>query len=357
MNTRKLGATDLDLSPIAFGAWAIGGWAWGGTDDEAAIAALRTALDVGMFAIDTAPIYGFGHSEEVVGRALAGRRSEAVVMTKVGFRWDDPGGEVGFDSAGPDGRRISIRRNSRPASIRTEVDRSLARLGVERIDLVQVHTRDKSTPIDETMGALVELRQAGKLREIGVSNYSLDELEEARRALGQVPLASDQPKYSLVAREIEADILPWARDRGVGVLVYSPLEQGLLTGKVDAARRFPPADGRNKRPTFRASNRAAVGALLEAVVLPIAREHDASLAQVVLAWTIQQPGVTAALVGARRPEQVRENFAAASLRLDEHELSTIGRAFDALELDLRPHKPGLVERVRARVGGLLSRPR
>ncbi|MFT4537811.1 MAG: methylglyoxal reductase [Planctomycetota bacterium] len=332
MKHKQLGRSSLHVPVVSFGAFAIGGWYWGGTDDKRAIAALHAALDAGMNAIDTAPIYGFGHSERVVGKALADRRADALIMTKVGLRWDTDEGVEFFPTAGPDGKKTMVRRNAKPESIRTEVDQSLERLGVETLDLVQVHWPDPSTPIAETMGALAELRSAGKLREIGVSNYTPEMMQEAQDALGDVPLASNQPKYSLVAREIEADVLPWAREHQVGLVVYSPLDQGLLTGKVRADRTFPPGDGRGKRPSFRAENRARVNAVLDDVVLPIAESKQASIAQTVLAWTAAQEGISSLLVGARDENQALENARAGEIELAAEELSAIADAFSQLEL-------------------------
>jgi aryl-alcohol dehydrogenase-like predicted oxidoreductase len=338
MRARKLGRSELEVPVVVFGAWAIGGWEWGGRDaesDRAAVAAMQRALEVGMTAIDTAPIYGFGHSEELVGRALAGRRREdVVVMTKAGLRWDDERGKLAYE--GPDDRGVTRRiyRNARPDSVLHECDASLRRLAIDAIDLLQIHWPDPTTPIADTMGALADLVHAGKVRAVGVSNYSVDELAEARAALGAIPLASDQPRYSLVRREIEADVLPYARDHHVGLVVYSPLEQGLLTGKVPADRTFPASDGRSRRASFRPENRAKVNAVLDGVVAPVAAEHAATLAQTALAWTLQQPGVTAVLAGARTAAQVDENAAAGDLVLSPDEWSAIDRAFAALELDL-----------------------
>ena len=335
MERRRLGKSDLEIPPVTFGAWAIGGTSWGGTDDERAIAALRTALEEGMVAIDTAPIYGCGHSETIVGEALAGGRArDAIVMTKAGLRWDSEDGHLAFEGPDENGvvRRIFV--NGRPESVLAECDASLARLGVERLDLLQIHWPDPTTPIAETMGALVELVQAGKVRAVGVSNYSPAQMDEARAALGEVPLASDQPKYSLVAREIEKDVLPYAREHDIGLVVYSPIEQGLLTGKVTPERTFPDTDNRSKRPTFRPVNRALVNGVLNDVVRPIADRHAATLAQTVIAWTIAQPGVTSAIVGARGPEQVRENLRAAEVELGASELVAIDQAFRGLPLDV-----------------------
>ena len=342
MRTRQLGQSELHVPVVIFGAWAIGGWNWGGTDDETSIRAIQTAIDCGMNAIDTAPVYGFGHSELVVGRALKGRREHAIVMTKVGLRWDDIRGEKYFETVDGNGQKQEIYKNSRPWSVYQEVEHSLKRLQIERIDLVQVHRPDPTTPIAETMYALAELRRQGKLRAIGVSNFTREQLIEAKTGLGDVPLASEQPKYNLVSREIEQDILPWARENQVGVIAYSPMEQGLLTGKVGPERVFPADDGRAKRPTFTPENRARVNALLERVVRPIADAHGATIGQTVLAWTIDQPGITSAIAGARTSEQVLENAKAGDIVLTPVELATIRSAFEALELDL-PHKPGPIK--------------
>jgi aryl-alcohol dehydrogenase-like predicted oxidoreductase len=338
MQRRTLGRTELEIPVVVFGAWALGGTGyWGASDDDLAVSAIREGIENGMDAIDTAPIYGLGHSEEVVGRAIEGFRDDVVIMTKVGLRWDtEDGGELLMESTNPDGSVMRVFKNSRPASVREEVERSLVRLDVDVLDLVQVHWPDATTPIADTMGALAELRAEGKLRAIGVSNYSPEQLAEAQAALGDIPLASDQPKYSLVAREAEAEVLPWCHEHEVGVVVYSPLEQGLLTGKVPPGRTFEEGEGRSHRPTFRDENRRRVNAVLAESVAPIAESMGATLAQTVIAWTVQQPGVTAALVGARTPQQALENAAAGDLALDAAQWAAIDTAFANLELELEP---------------------
>lgn len=351
MNTRKLGRSGLEVPVVCFGAYAIGGGYWGTTDDAQAENAIRAALDEGMFAFDTAPVYGFGHSERVLGRALAGRRGEAILMTKVGLRWDGLDGAGEREMLGPGGERRSVRRDSSPASVRLEVERSLERLRVECIDLVQVHAHDPATPVAETMGALAELRGEGKLRAIGVSNYRVEALEAARRALGDVPLASDQPGYSLLTRDIERDVVPWAREHEVGLLVYAPLEQGLLTGKVTPNRTFGTDEGRAQKALFRPENRRRVNAALDSAVAPVAHAHGATIAQVVLAWTLAQPGITAALVGARNAAQVAENARAGDLELVADERAEIEREFAALRLE---SSAPLGARLRRFVGRILG---
>lgn len=358
MRRRALGRTDIEIAPVALGTWAVGGWAWGGSDDARSVEAIAAAVEAGVDAIDTAPVYGFGHAERVVGQALralpAERRAGVVLMTKVGLRWDAADGEFFFRTKGLSGETLEVFRNARPESVRVEVERSLERLGVERLDLVQVHWPDPTTPIDETLGALLDLRAAGRVRALGVSNFDVDELEAARAALGDVPLASDQPPYSLLRRGIEADVLPWAREHGVAVLAYSPLEQGLLTGHVPADRRFAEGDARAKSRAFAPAVRAAVGEALATTVGPLAERHGATPGQVALAWVLAQPGVTAALVGARTPEQARENAGAGELELSPEELDDVARAFAEVDVEAAPR--GIVRRVlgrlRLRRGGM-----
>ncbi len=354
MQRRELGRSGIEVPAVVLGAWAIGGWNWGGADDEQSVRAIQASIDAGANAIDTAPVYGFGRSELVVGRAIQGRRRDVVLMTKVGLRWDDERGEVAFQALDDDGVRRTVRRNARPWSVKEEVEHSLKRLKVDVIDLIQVHWPDPQTPVEQTMEALLALRQAGKVRAIGVSNFDVPLLERAQSALGDVPLASVQPKYNLVARDVESGLLAHCRENGIGAIVYSPLEQGLLTGRVPAARTFPESDGRHKRPTFQPGNRARVNALLDTVVRPIAKRHGADVGQVVLAWTIAQPGVTAAIVGARTPEQARENAAAGDLRLEAQDLASIRTAFEALRLEL-PAKRAPAGRLRSLLKRLTGR--
>lgn len=354
MQRRALGQSGLEVPVVVLGAWAIGGWQWGGSDDALAERAIQQAIDCGMNAIDTAPVYGFGHSEQVVGRAVAGRRDSVLLFTKVGFNWNDTRGEFAFETVGNAGQPLRVYRNSRPWAVVREVEDSLKRMRTDRIDLIQVHRRDSTTRIADTMQALANLHRAGKVRAIGVSNFSVEMLKEARDALGSIPLASEQPKYSLVAREAERELLPWAIRNHVGTLVYSPLEQGLLTGKVTADRSFPDSDARHKRPTFTAENRSRVNRVLQEVVQRIADRHEATLAQVAIAWTIAQPGVTCAIVGARTPQQVLENARGGELTLDPAELASIRRAFEGLKLE-GVASPGLFARLLTRLTGLRRR--
>lgn len=350
MRQRTLGARGIEIPAVVLGAYPMGGTNWGPRDDEEAMRALRTAFDRGMNAVDTAPVYGFGISEELVGRALDGRR-DVVVMTKVGLRWDSSQGQLAYRAVAPSGEVREVRHAGRPASVVGEVDQSLQRLGLERIDLIQLHTPDPEVPVGETVGALLELVDAGKVRAVGTSNLSLEQMTAAHRVLreaGSAGLDSEQLHYSLLTRGAEQDRLPWAQANGVGVLAYSPLDQGLLAGAVPADRRFPKGDKRAQRASFSLENRSLVNALLEECVRPIAREHDATLAQVVLAWTIDQPGITAVLAGARTERHVQENLRAGEIVLTPQQWATIERAFADLKL-VAPKPEGLLRRVLGRL--------
>lgn len=326
MQYHKLGTSDLEIPVVCFGAWAIGGWMWGGTDDAAALRALNKALDMGMTCIDTAPTYGMGHSETIVGQAIAGRRDEVVLATKCGVRWDLDIEKDGFQTTKPSGEKVKIIRHSAPDSVRYEIDQSLARLKVDVIDLYQVHWPDPQTPIADTMEALLDIQRQGKIRYIGVSNYAADMMEECLR---HGVIVSNQPKYNPLEREIEADVLPFCREHDIGVLAYSPIAQGLMTGKVTMDREFAEGDARADRPWFQRANRRRVLDML-ARLQPIADGHGITLAQMTIAWVVQQDGVTAALVGARDEAQVEENVRAGDVMLSDEELRNIRDEVEAL---------------------------
>jgi aryl-alcohol dehydrogenase-like predicted oxidoreductase len=324
MQPRRLGASDVMVSPVIFGAWALGGWMWGGADEDESIAAIRAAIDHGVTTIDTAAIYGQGYGEEVVGKAIKGLRGRVQVATKGGRRWDSAEGSNPWATQDRHGRDILVRSNSRPESLFEECEQSLRRLGVDVIDLYQIHWPDSTTPIDETMHALIKLKEQGKIRAIGVSNFNLDWL---RRASAAGPVASLQPPYSLIQRKIEAGLLPFCREHNIGVIVYSPLERGLLTGAVGPDRQFPPGDHRANHPSFTVENRRRVLSALDQI-RPIAERHGASLAQVVINWTIHEPGITAAIVGARTADQAAHNAGALKFALTPDEQAEVRRVFD-----------------------------
>jgi aryl-alcohol dehydrogenase-like predicted oxidoreductase len=330
MEYRQLGGSDLKVSAIVLGAWAIGGFMWGGTDDEEAVKAIHRAIDSGVTTIDTAPIYGMGHSEEIVGRAIKGRRERLQILTKFGMAWEGDLGRRHFETLDVNGKRVSIGRNGGRARVIAECENSLRRLGVDHIDLYQQHWPDPGTPVEETFGAVSKLLEQGKIRAAGVSNFSIEQLEAAAKI---VPIVSVQSPYSMVNRGLEGDLLPYCREHNVGFLAYSPLQRGLLTGKVTVDREFPETDHRHNNPYFTKENRRRVLDLLSKIE-PIASEHDATLAQLVIRWTIGRPGVTAALVGARNEKQATENAAAAGIELTQEEIARIGTLLEEVKLDV-----------------------
>src|SRR3954468_22772728 len=323
---RQLGRSELRITPVIFGAWAIGGWMWGGNDERDSIEAIRAALDNGINTIDTAAIYGMGYSEELVARAVEGRRDRVIIATKCGMRWDDPNGEGSDPWLQKDnsGKELTIRKNARAASIEYECEQSLKRLKTDVIDLYQIHWPDVSTPVEESIRAMENLRQSGKVRAIGVSNYDVEWLS---RAFKVAPIASLQPHYSLLVRKIEEDVLPFCRKNNIGVIAYSPMARGLLTGKVGPERKFNPGDHRANQKMFSVENRKRVIEALEEIK-PIAQKHNATLAQVVINWTFSEPGITAAIVGARNAEQAKQNAVAMSFKLSEEEQQQIRAVFD-----------------------------
>lgn len=324
MRMRPLGTSGIEASVVGFGAWAIGGWMWGGSNEADAIRAIHAALDAGVNLVDTAPIYGFGVSEEIVGKALQGRRERAVVATKCGMVTNTKLGAAKFRSTGlgssPNGH-IDVRIFNHPDSIREEVELSLKRLQTDRIDLYQTHWQDPTTPIEETMDALLSLKQAGKIRAIGVCNATVAQM---RAYASRGPLDSDQERYSMIDRKLEAEQLPYCREHRVAVLAYSPLAMGMLTGKMGPEREFGDGDIRDKQPRFGKENRAKVAAMLDEMK-PVAERHKVSLTQLIIAWTASQPGLTHVLCGARTPEQAIENSAAGSIELPPAELLAINQ--------------------------------
>ncbi len=317
MLKRQIGTSDVTASAVGLGTWAIGGWMWGGTDDTASEDAIRAGLDAGITLIDTAPAYGLGHAEEVVGRAIKGRRDEVVLATKCGLVWHSTRGPYFFAQGG-----LPVHRDLSPASIRHEVEQSLRRLGTDRIDLYITHWQDPSTPIDETVGALKALQAEGKILEFAASNTTADDLAAYRAAGG---IAAVQEEYSMLTRRIEQTHLPVCRDAGISVMGYSVLALGLLSGRIGADRVFAGDDQRRDDARFSTENRTRVHRLMETVGT-VAVLHDASPAQIVIAWTLAQPGLTFALCGARNAEQARENARAGGLRLSGPEIDDITRA-------------------------------
>ncbi|TAM81708.1 MAG: aldo/keto reductase [Acidobacteria bacterium] len=316
MEFRPLGESGIEASVVGLGAWAIGGWMWGGTDERKSVEAIQASIDAGINFIDTAPAYGMGLSETIVGKAIGDRRQQVVVATKCGIVWHT---DKGTPFISQNGR--TMHRYLGPESIRYEVEQSLKRLNTGHIDLYQTHWQDQTTPIEETMATLLDLKREGKIRAIGVSNATVEQIEKYRR-LG--PVDSGQEKYSMLDRGIETGYLPYALKNNIAVLAYSPLAYGLLTGKVAPGRQFPADDIRHNNPRFSEESRKQVLAMLERM-RPIAERHDLTLAQLVIAWTVVQPGLTHALVGARNAQQARENAAAGNVTLSREELENLNQ--------------------------------
>jgi aryl-alcohol dehydrogenase-like predicted oxidoreductase len=317
MQTRKLGNSDLNITPVGYGAWAVGGsgwqYAWGSQDDSDSIAAIHRALELGVNWIDTAAVYGLGHSEEVVARALnswSGPRP--YVFTKCGLRWDSKG---------------EVQKVLSADSIRGEVEDSLRRLSTDVIDLYQIHwpPDPDSSELEEGWSTLAELQREGKVRWIGVSNFSV---EQVRRAQAIAPVTSLQPLYSLVHPEIEDEILPYCLRQGIGVIVYSPMASGLLTGAMthERATNLPKDDWRRGHPDFTEPNLSRNLALV-AVLRVIAKRHKRGVGEVAIAWTLRNSAVTGAIVGARDAKQSEGVMRAGELRLTDEELNEIDTFF------------------------------
>ncbi|WP_420413832.1 aldo/keto reductase [Roseibium sp.] len=317
MLTRKIGHSGIEASAVGLGTWAIGGWMWGGTDESRSVDAIRASIDEGVSLIDTAPAYGQGLAEEIVGKALVGRRDKVVLATKCGLVWHTQKGNHFFDYDGK-----PVHRYLGKDAIVYEVEQSLMRLGTDYIDHYITHWQDPTTPVDETMEALELLKAQGKIRSIGASNTSVDNLNAYIQA-GQ--LDAVQEEYSMVKRDIETTHVPTCLENDVSVLSYSSLALGLLTGKIGPERTFSGDDQRKDNPRFSIENRQKVALLME-TISPIAGAHGASKAQVVIAWTLQQPGITFSLCGARDPGQAVENAKAGKLRLSQSDLDAISAA-------------------------------
>jgi aryl-alcohol dehydrogenase-like predicted oxidoreductase len=313
---RQLGNSDLQITPLGIGAWAIGGsgweFAWGEQDDDDSIGAIRAGLDAGLNWIDTAAIYGLGHSEEMVAKALEGVSKKPHIFTKCERRW------------GADGK---IFPSLKAASVRKECEDSLRRLGVDAIDLYQVHWPQPDADIEEGWTEMAKLQEEGKVRWIGVSNFNVSQI---KRAMNIAPVTSLQPPYSLLVREIETDLLPFVRQNKIGVLVYSPMRAGLLTGKMtrERALNLPADDWRSRNPDFQEPKLSRNLELVE-LLREIGKRHGKAPGEVSLAWTLHNPAVTAAIVGLRKADQVHGTVGALTFRLTNEEVAEI-------ESSLRP---------------------
>ena len=330
MEYRKLGHSDLDVSVVTFGAWAAGGWMWGGTERSEAVKAIRAGFDYGVSSIDTAPAYGQGLSEEIVGEAIKDiPRDKVQILTKFGLSWAGTKGQFFFHSQDNQGKPIDIYRYSGKDGIIKECEASLKRLGTDYIDHYQIHWADPTTPVQETMEAVAQLIKDGKVRYAGVCNYDLALMKEAAKYIN---LVSDQVPYSMVNRGIEQELVPYLIDNNKSVLAYSPLQRGLLSGKIKPGHPFADGDTRAGLPHYSDKNIQLINAFLEKIQ-PLANDKDATLSQLVIRWTIEQPGITIALVGARNAAQSIENAKAAQIKLSSGEISFINSELDQLKLE------------------------
>jgi aryl-alcohol dehydrogenase-like predicted oxidoreductase len=318
METRVLGNSNLQITRIGVGAWAMGGggwtWSWGPQDDEESIAAIKQALDLGISWIDTAAVYGLGHSEEVVARALKGRSNRPYIFTKCERVWDERG---------------KIGGSLKAESIRRECEASLRRLQIDVIDLYQIHWPEPDADIEEGWTEMARLREEGKVRFIGVSNFTVQQM---KRAMKIAPITSLQPPYSIVAREVEEDILPFCMRNNIGVIVYSPMYSGLLAGAMTRQRiaNFAPDDWRRRDQNFQEPNLSRNLRLVE-VLREVGKRHGRTPGEVAIAWTLHNQAVTGAIVGVRSPEQVRGIIGATQFRLNDKEVMEIE---DALEQEV-----------------------
>jgi aryl-alcohol dehydrogenase-like predicted oxidoreductase len=307
---RQLGNSDLHLTPIGYGAWAIGGgnweFAWGAQDDDESVSTILRALDAGINWIDTAAIYGLGHSEEVVAKALKSATSEPYIFTKCSMRWHAD---------------RQIYRSLKAKSLEEEIENSLRRLDVDTIDLYQIHWPNPEDEIEEGWETLARFKEQGKVRYIGVSNFNVEQMKRAQKI---APITSLQPPYSLLRRDIEAEILPFCEENNIGVINYSPMVSGLLTGKMTAERiaALPADDWRKRSPNFNEPKLSRNLKLVE-VLREIGKGHDVEPGVVAIAWTLRHPAITAAIVGARRPGQVDGILPAATFRLSLQEVEHI----------------------------------
>lgn len=329
MEYREIGQSGILASAITFGAWAIGGWMWGGADRKEALEAILASYKLGVTSIDTAPAYGQGLSEEIVGDALKILpRDKVQVFTKYGLRWDLTKGQFFINSIDNYGKPIAVYRYAGKESVIEECENCLRRLGTDYIDLFQIHWSDPTTPVEETMEAVLQLQQQGKIRAAGVCNYTVNQMSTAETVLS---LASSQSPYSMVFRDIEKEIVPYCIEHQKAVIAYSPLQRGLLTGKIKPGHPFNEGDTREGNRFYSDENISRIHVFLDEL-RPLADDKKVSLAQLVIAWTLQQPGITLALVGARNAEQATQNARASEISLTNEELTLINQKLSGFSL-------------------------
>ncbi|MDR1484711.1 MAG: aldo/keto reductase [Planctomycetaceae bacterium] len=337
MNFRKIGLSEIEASVIGFGAWAIGGWMWGGTEEQSAIAAIHTAIDNGVNLIDTAPMYGYGRSEEIIGKAIKGKRNKIVLATKCGLVWDtadwkEGKGELHFYSDNDtivkeNKNTYRVYKYLRPESIRNEVEQSLKRLNSDYIDILQTHWQEATTPLDDTIGELIRLKKEGKIRAIGCSNVNIKQLNTYIKS-GQLDV--DQERFSLLDKNIIQDgLLDACEKSNVSIFAYSPLANGLLTGKLTTQREFGKGDLRTSNPRFQPENVRKINEKLEQLK-PLAQSHNLTIVQLIIAWTAAKYQKIHVLCGMRNTKQAAENSKAGNITLTNDEVKIIEETFGNL---------------------------
>jgi aryl-alcohol dehydrogenase-like predicted oxidoreductase len=328
MELRKLGKSNVSVTPVAFGAWAIGGWMWGGAERSDAIRAIKKSIELGITSIDTAPAYGFGLSEEITGEAIKGMRDKVQILTKFGLRWHTPKGSFFMATYDNQGRAINLHNYASKDSVIKECEDCLRRLDTDYIDLFQIHWPDPTTPVEETMEALNVLIDQGKILAAGVSNFDVSLMEQSAKI---TVIASNQVPYSMLNRDIEKDVVPWCIENDTGILAYSPLQRGILTGKFKPDHRFKKGDARAGLSHYRKENILKINGFLDKL-RPLAESKNATMSQLVLRWTLQQPGITCVLAGARDPAQVADNAGVMRFSLENDEVELINTELAGLEL-------------------------
>jgi methylglyoxal reductase len=311
----KLGSTDMKVSVIAFGAWAAGGHFWGGNDEKDSIEAIQSSIEEGINFIDTAPAYGQGLSEEIVAKAVKGKRERVFIATKCGLRWDLKKGMYFFDYD----PGVPVYRYLGKESLEEELDNSLKRLNTDYIDLYQTHWQDLTTPIDQTMVFLMEAKRKGKIRAIGASNANIQQIKEYN---ANGILDADQEKYSIIDLKVQKELLPWCEKNNVSMLAYSPTEKGLLTGKLTPQRKFSEGDIRKGDTAYSPENISRINALINKYIKPVAQKHNAEIGNIATAWLLCRTSVIA-LCGARNRKQALENSAAGDILLDDEDKAKV----------------------------------
>ncbi len=322
---RKLGKSEIEASVIALGTWVMGGWMWGGADEKESIAAIEASIDHGVNLIDTAPVYGFGASEEIIGKAISGKREKVILATKCGLVWERKIGDFFFfsnkDIVSDANSDFEVYKYLGPESIRKELEDSLRRLSTDYIDLYQTHWQESTTPIEDTMAELTKLKDEGKIRAIGVSNATPEQMKEYGA------IATDQEKFSMLQRDIvKKGNTDYCCENNIAVLAYSPLTQGLLSGKIKPDYSFNDGDARKNKPLFQGENLAKVNSMLNDMK-ELADSNGLTYAQLILRWTFAQRGITHLLCGARNEKQAIENAFAGEMELSEETIGIMDSIF------------------------------